>query len=73
MNNLSFSCEYVTQWQLMVIIDLNDYLNSWFRHLISGSYYNSYPNRRIFRKFWTYIIGGINNPGPSLGYVIRDM
>ena len=70
MNNSSLSYEYVTQWRLMVITNLNNYPSSWLRHSVSGSYYDSRPNRRIFWKFWIHIIGGTNNPGPSLGRVI---
>ena len=57
----------------MVVVDLSDSLSSWLRYSLSGSYYDSYPNRRIFRKFWIHIVGGVNNPGSFLGYVIRDV
>ena len=73
MNNSSPSYEHVTQWRLMIIIDLSDSPSSWLRYSVSGNYYNSRPNRRIFREFWTHIVGWINNPGPSLGHVIRDV
>ena len=57
----------------MVIIDLSDSLSSWLRYSVSGNYYDSRPNRRIVRKIWTHIIGGINNPGPFFEYVIWDV
>ena len=73
MNNSSLSCERVTQWRSMVIVDLSNSPSSWLRHSVSGNYHNSRPNRRIFREYWIHIVGWINNPGPSLGYVIRDV
>ena len=37
---------------------------------MSGSYYGSYLNQRIFRKIGTRIVMGINDPGPPLGYMV---
>ena len=38
---------------------------------MSGGYYGFYPNWRIFRKFVTLIIWGINNSGFFLRYIPR--
>ena len=56
-----------------VIVGLCDSRGSWLRHVVSGSYYISHPNQRIFWKIATRIVVGINNPGPPLGHVIRDV
>ena len=39
---------------------------------MSGSYYGSYPNWRIFRKFAILVIWGINNLGFFLRYIPWD-
>ena len=56
-----------------VVIGLYNSRGSWLRYTVSGSYYVSHLNQRIFWKIGTRIIVGINNPGPPLGYVIRDV
>ena len=62
----------VIPWEARVI-DQCDFLNLWFRRAMSGSYHDSYLNRRIFRKFATLIISGVNNSSYPGEYETRVM
>ena len=53
-----------------MVVGLCDFPGSWLRYWVSGSYYGSRLNRRIFRKFATHVIGQVNTPSPFHGYVI---
>ena len=63
------------QWLVMSwkarVVDQCDFPSLWFRHVVSGSYYGSHPNRRIFRKFATHVVGEVNTLSPFHGHVIR--
>ena len=77
-NTLSFFHGYVIRrWLIMSwkarVIDRCDFLSLWFRYTVSGSYHSSHPNRRIFRKFATLVVLGVNNLSRPGGYVTRVM